>query len=66
VQRIDGLIRVGDIPADGKGKRYLVADHLKTNGELDALIADYNQEVASRGAIPADTVAIDALMELAL
>jgi hypothetical protein len=49
VQRIRGRVRVGDLPADGKGARYLVADGLERCGELDALIADYVAQVHDRG-----------------
>lgn len=65
VQRIRGAIRVGDLPADGKGKRYLVADDLKTCGELNDLLLDYNGQVAKLGAVPAGSAAIDHILELA-
>jgi hypothetical protein len=59
VQRISGAIRVGDLPANGKGSRYLVADGLKTCGELDELLSDYNGQIAKLGGIPASPAAID-------
>jgi hypothetical protein len=65
VQRIRGAIRVGDLPANGKGKRYLVADGLKTYGELNDLLLDYNGQIAKLGTVPARTAAIDPLLELA-
>lgn len=65
VQRIRGAIRVGDLPYDGKGKRYLVADGLKTYGELNDLLLDYNGQAARLGTVPARTTAIDPLLELA-
>jgi hypothetical protein len=59
VQRIHGAIRVGDLPANGKGKRYLVADGLKSCGELDELLCDYNGQIATLGGVPASPAAID-------
>lgn len=67
VQRIDGLIRAEDHPAEGgSGKHYLLAEGLQSCGELDALVADYQQQMAHLGAIPAQAQAIDSLIELAL
>lgn len=66
VQRTGGLVRAEDHPHAGVGKRYLVAEGLKTCGELDSLIADYQSQVARLGAIPAQVEAVDALMDLAL
>jgi hypothetical protein len=66
VQRVDGLIRAEDHSCDGSGKRYLVAEGLKTCGELDSLLADYQSQAARLGAIPAQVEAVDALVELAL
>jgi hypothetical protein len=59
VQRIRGAIRVGDLPASGKGKRYLVADGLKSCGELDELLSDYNGQIVKLGGVPASPAAID-------
>lgn len=59
VQRIRGTIRVGDLPANGKGKRYLVADGLKSCGELDELLCDYNGQIHKLGGVPASPAAID-------
>jgi uncharacterized protein DUF4326 len=59
VQRIHGEIRVGDLPANGKGKRHLIADGLKTCGELDELLHDYNGQIAKLRAVPASPAAID-------
>ncbi len=53
VQRIRGVIRVGDLPACGKGGRYLLADGVLTCGELDALLRDYAMQAARLGVIPA-------------
>jgi hypothetical protein len=53
VQRINGVIRVGDLPANGNGRRYLVADDLSTYGELNDLLLDYTTQIAKLGAVAA-------------
>jgi hypothetical protein len=65
VQRIRGAIRVGDLPADGRGSRYLVADGLNTYGELNDLLLDYNGQIAKLGVIPASPAAIEHMLERA-
>jgi hypothetical protein len=40
-QRVDGIVRVTDRPANGQGRAYLVERGLTTKSELDALVADY-------------------------
>jgi hypothetical protein len=44
-QRVLGVVRVTDVPADGEGRRYLVERELISKAELDALVADYRSEV---------------------
>ena len=51
-QRVDGVVRVTDIPAAGHGRRYLVERDLTTNAELEALVADYLDQAARWDAIP--------------
>jgi hypothetical protein len=53
VQRIRGAIRVGDLPAKGKGARYLVADRIATCDELDSLLAHYTSQAHELGVVPA-------------
>ncbi len=65
VQRIRGAIRVGDLPANGKGERYLVADRLSTCGELNDLLLDYNGQIAKLGVVPASPAAIGQMLERA-
>ena len=59
-QRVDGVVRVTDIPAAGRGRRYLVERELTTNAELQALIADYLDEAARWDAIPVLPAWLDA------
>jgi len=42
-QRIDGVVRVTDVPASGHGRAYLVERELEQDGNaaLNALVADY-------------------------
>jgi Domain of unknown function (DUF4326) len=65
IQRIHGAIRVGDLPADGKGERYLVADSLETCGELDALLVDYTSQASELGVIPASPAGVRHTLEMA-
>ncbi len=51
-QRVDGLVRVTDIPATGRGRRYLVERELTCHAELQALVADYLDQAARWDAIP--------------
>jgi hypothetical protein len=52
-QRILGVVRVSDIPADGHGRRYLVERELTSLEELQALVDDYVAQAAAWDAIPA-------------
>jgi Domain of unknown function (DUF4326) len=65
VQRIGGAIRVGDLPANGTGERYLVADRLSTYGELNDLLLDYNSQIAKLGVVPASPAAVGRMLERA-
>lgn len=42
-QRINGVVRVADLPAQGRGRAYLVERELEQDGyaALNALVADY-------------------------
>jgi hypothetical protein len=65
IQRIRGTIRVGDLPANGRGRRYLVADRLDKFCELNELLVDYTGQVAKLGSPAAvDASVIDHLHEL--
>ena len=52
-QRILGVVRVSDIPADGNGRRYLVERELSSQAELQALVDDYLEQAAIWDGIPA-------------
>jgi hypothetical protein len=51
-QRVLGIVRVSDVPATGRGRRYLVERELSRKDELDALVADYLNEAAELGDCP--------------
>ncbi len=53
-QRIDGVVRVIDVPACGRGRRYLVERELERDGytALKALVADYVAQAHAHGQIP--------------
>jgi hypothetical protein len=53
-QRIDGVVRVTDVPVGGRGRAYLVERELERDGNaaLKALVADYVEQASRLGAIP--------------
>ena len=52
-QRIRGVVRLVDVPAQGRGRRYLIERELTSMAELEAIVADYLQQAAHWDAIPA-------------
>ncbi len=58
-QRILGVVRVSDVPAAGRGRRYLIERELTTKAELDALVADYLSQAATYGDCPMRCLATD-------
>jgi hypothetical protein len=58
-QRILGIVRVTDIPAEGSGRRYLIERELHTRAELVGLVADYLQQAHQLQAIPADPASLE-------
>jgi hypothetical protein len=53
-QRIDGVVRVTDRPADGDGRSYLVERGLEGDGysALKALVTDYTRQARSLDEVP--------------
>ena len=45
-QRVDGVVRVTDVPAQGRGRAYLVERELERDGydAVKAIVADYLQQ----------------------
>ena len=52
-QRVLGVVRLVDQPADGHGRRYIVERELTVMAELEAIVADYVQQASTWDAIPA-------------
>ena len=53
-QRVDGVVRVTDVPAHGHGRAYLVERGLEHDGfgALKALVADYVEQGELLAAVP--------------
>ena len=52
-QRIDGVVRISDVAADGHGRRYLIERGIARQAELEAIVADYVAQAAEWDGIPA-------------
>ena len=52
-QRIDGVVRLSDVAADGQGRRYLIERGIACWAELDAIVRDYVEQAAAWDGIPA-------------
>lgn len=57
-QRVNGIVRVTDKPATGRGRSFLVERGLTSNAELEAVVADYVSESRRRDE-PAAIVRVD-------
>jgi hypothetical protein len=53
-QRVDGVVRVTDVPTDRGGRAYLVERRLENDGydALKALVSDYVAQSQVLGAVP--------------
>ena len=52
-QRVLGVVRLVDEPADGNGRRYIIERELTVMAELEAIVADYLEQAAAWDVIPA-------------
>jgi len=52
-QRVLGVVRLVDLPADGNGRRYIIERELTVMAELKAIVADYLGQAAAWDVIPA-------------
>ena len=52
-QRVLGIVRLVDHPANGRGRRYVIERELTVMAELEAIVADYLQQASTWDAIPA-------------
>ena len=53
-QRVLGVVRLTDVPADGRGRHYVIERELTSMAELEAIVADYLQQAARWDAVPAE------------
>jgi hypothetical protein len=53
-QRVDGVVRVTDVPGQGRGRAYLVERGLEHDGygALKALVADYVEQAELLASVP--------------
>jgi hypothetical protein len=52
-QRVLGVVRLVDEPAEGVGRRYIIERELTATGELEALVADYLEQATTWQVVPA-------------
>lgn len=52
-QRVRGVVRLVDAPAQGRGRRYVIERGLTAMAELEAIVADYLGQAAMWNTIPA-------------
>ena len=64
-QRVDGVVRVTDRPAQPGGRSYLVECELERdgNGALDALVADYLAQAQKLAAVPMSVAPLESWLE---
>jgi hypothetical protein len=53
-QRVLGVVRLTDVPADGHGRRYLIERSLTAMAELEAVVADYLTQAEYWDAVPVE------------
>ena len=53
-QRVLGVVRLTDVPADGHGRRYLIERGLTAMTELEAVVADYLLQAEHWDAVPVE------------
>ena len=52
-QRVLGVVRLVDHPADGHGRLYVIERELTRMAELEAIVADYLQQASTWDQVPA-------------
>ena len=58
-QRVLGVVRLTDVPADGLGRHYLIERELTRMPELEAIVADYLRQAERWDAVPAEPCCYD-------
>ena len=64
-QRVNGAVRLVDVPSSGRGRAYLIERELEQDGysALKALVADYLAQAARLQAIPVATCSLERYLE---
>lgn len=64
-QRVDGVVRLLDVPASGHGRAYVIERELERDGyaAVQALVRDYLQTAARLGEIPLAASPLDRYLE---
>jgi hypothetical protein len=64
-QRIDGVVRLVDVPAAGRGRSYLIERELERDGyaALKALVADYLRQAQRLREVPLAAPPLDRYLE---
>jgi hypothetical protein len=57
-QRINEVVRLTDVPAHGRGRRFVIERGLTCMAELEAIVSDYLFQAAELDAIPAGSGAL--------
>jgi hypothetical protein len=62
-RRIEGVVRVYDVPASRKGQMYRVESGLRSMAELAGLVADYKRQARRFGSPPVSRASLDRIAE---
>jgi hypothetical protein len=63
-RRVDGVVRVFDLPVDGRGRSYQVESGFESYKELAAMVADYKHQALRLGECPMSPRALRRLAEI--
>ena len=58
-QRVMGVVRLTDVPANGHGRHYVIERELTSMAELRAIVDDYLFQAARWDAVPAEPCGLD-------
>ena len=58
-QRVLGVVRLTDLPADGHGRSYVIERGLTAMAELEAVVADYLAQAERWDAVPVEPCWLD-------
>jgi hypothetical protein len=58
-QRVLGVVRLTDVPAEGRGRRYVIERGLTAMAELEAVVADYLIQAERWDAVPVEPCWLD-------